>query len=105
MRYRKKAKIKDEKEAKFEKFYHEYADRIYRVCFHFAQNEKDASDLLYQAFLQFYERMDELEKEGPEMMLAYLATTVKRLWEKQQKELAEEEGRQEVWIAKKRECY
>ena len=105
VRYRKKVKRKDEKEVRFEKYYHEYADRIYHVCVHFARNEKDASYLLHEAFLKFYERMDELEEEGSEIMLAYLATTVKRLWEKQQQEFTEEEGRKDMWIAKKRECY
>lgn len=66
----------------FDYTYQLYGERVYSVALHFARDKEKAAELLKDAFLELYKEWDEISEES---RCAYLAVTVKRLFEKQQK--------------------
>lgn len=55
----------EEKQARFEKLLEKGGDRAFHFAFRLAGNEQDARDLVQEAFLRAYERLDDYDPNKP----------------------------------------
>ncbi len=71
-----------EKERRFVKVYDAFADEVYKVCVYFTEDKVTAQLIAQRAFVDFYERFENIQ---PEMHRAYLLHVAKKLALEEQK--------------------
>ena len=69
-------KYKEKSEDSFDSIYLRYTEDVYRACLYLCRNEDLAQEVTQQAFINFYERFDEVK---PECLKAYLIRAARNL--------------------------
>ena len=67
---------KSKKEELFDSIFRMYVEDVYRACLYVSRNEDLAQEVTQQAFVNFYERFEEVK---PECVKAYLIRAAKNL--------------------------
>lgn len=63
-------------EKQYEEIYRRYANDIYKICVYYLQDEKQAQEVVIEAFESLYKHLDEV---NPKYTLAYLANEAKTI--------------------------